>query len=186
MPPSTIKDIIELFRQKGDSEYGGEKVTQLEHALQTAFLAMQEQASAALIAAALLHDIGHLIHDLPDDAPNDGIDDRHEVSGYHYLVSLFGPAVTEPVRLHVPAKRYLCAVDEGYMRQLSEPSLVSLTLQGGPMNGEEVNRFFKLPFADDAVRLRKWDDQAKVVGLPTPSLDEFADYLRQAELKGDS
>ncbi len=127
----------------------------------------------ALVVAALLHDIGHLLHDLPEDAPDAGIDDRHETSGHHYLKEHFGPEVTEPVRLHVAAKRYLCAVDPSYQGQLSEPSLVSLRLQGGHMSEEELNAFRASPFWQDAVQLRHWDDEAKVVDLETPSLSHF-------------
>ena len=108
----TVEQCIELLRDRGHSEYGGEPVTQLEHALQSALLAEQESASPELIAAALLHDIGHLLHALPDDAPDDGIDDVHEELGYRYLTQIFPDAVTEPVRLHVPAKRYLCGKDQ--------------------------------------------------------------------------
>jgi len=175
----TVDELIRLYEDRGDSDYGGEQVSQLEHALQSAALAEQEQASPALIAAALLHDVGHLLHELPDDAPDHGIDDHHESSAGNYLRRLFSDDVIEPIRLHVAAKRYLCAVDAGYLRQLSEPSIVSLRLQGGPMTPEEVAQFEANPFAADAVRLRKWDDTAKVPELPTPPLSHFAMYLNQ-------
>src|SRR5262245_30513043 len=142
----TVDDILELWERRGGSDYGGEAVTQLEHALQSAWQAEQEQASAALIAAALLHDVGHLLHDLPDDAPEQGIDDAHENSGGNYLKGLFPPAVLEPIRLHVAAKRYLCAVDPQYQSQLSGPSIVSLGLQGGPMTETEVADFRRNPY----------------------------------------
>ena len=180
---TNVDDIIRLFEARGDSEYGGEPVTQLEHALQCAKLAEDAQATPELIAAALLHDVGHLLHDLEDDAPDRGIDDRHETSGYHYLCKLFPAAVTEPVRLHVAAKRYLCAVDADYHGQLSEPSIVSLNLQGGPMSSDEVDHFGENAFVDDAVRLRRWDDLAKVPELSTPPLSHFAEYLRLAMLR---
>jgi len=175
----TVDELIRLYEDRGDSDYGGEQVSQLEHALQSAALAEQQQASPALIAAALLHDVGHLLHQLPDDAPDHGIDDHHESSAGNYLRQLFSDDVIEPIRLHVAAKRYLCAVDDGYLRQLSEPSIVSLRLQGGPMTSEEVAQFEANPFAADAVRLRKWDDTAKVPELPTPPLSHFAAYLNQ-------
>lgn len=108
-----IEQIITLFRERGHSEYGGEAVTQLQHALQCAVLAEAEQASSSLIAAALLHDVGHLVHALPQDAADHGIDDVHEEPGQRYLRRVFDLAVTEPVRLHVAAKRYLCATDDG-------------------------------------------------------------------------
>lgn len=177
----TVADeVIRLFDRRGDSEYGGEDVTQLEHALQAAWLAEQEGAAPALIAAALLHDVGHLLHDLPDDAPDAGIDDHHENSAANFLGRSFPPSVTEPVRLHVDAKRYLCAVDATYRERLSEPSLVSLRLQGGAMTPAEVAAFEANPFAADAVRLRKWDDTAKVRELATPTLGHFLGYVREA------
>lgn len=175
-----IEDILQLFAQHGDSEYGGEAVTQLEHALQSASLAEQEGASSFLIAAALLHDVGHLLHDLPDDAPDRGIDDHHENSASTFLRQLFPAEVTEPVRLHVTAKRYLCAVEPIYLERLSGPSLISLRLQGGPMTADEVASFRQNPHHPAAVRLRRWDDTAKVPKLQTPSLSHFSKYIREA------
>lgn len=171
-------DCIRLLRERGDSEYGGEPVTQLEHALQCAMLAEAAGSSAALISAALLHDVGHLLHALPDDAPDNGIDDVHEELGYRYLQKVFGDSVAEPVRLHVPAKRYMCATIAGYQDQLSPPSVQSLRLQGGPMSEEEVRDFEQNPFVRDAVRLREWDDTAKVPDLETPPLEHYAKFLR--------
>ncbi len=175
----SVDEIIALFEDRGGSLYGGEPVTQLQHALQSAALAENSGAPAALIVAALLHDVGHLLHDLPDTAPDDGIDDHHESSGGNYLRDIMPDAVIQPIRLHVPAKRYLCAVDPSYASTLSEPSVVSLNLQGGPMDDDEVKAFQAEPFSSDAVRLRRWDDEAKVPDLVTPPLSHFADYLRQ-------
>lgn len=175
-----VNEVIELLRRRGDSEYGGEAVTQMEHALQAAALAESEGASPELIAAALLHDVGHLLHDLPDDAPDIGTDDHHEASAGNYLRQMFPESVCAPVRMHVAAKRFLCAVDDRYMAALSRPSQVSLELQGGPMSPGEVEAFRRDPHHEDAVRLRRWDDEAKVAGLVTPSLDHFARYVRQA------
>ncbi len=174
----TVDTILKLFSERGDSEYGGEAVTQREHALQCAMLAEEDGATADLISAALLHDIGHLVHALPEDAPDHGVDDEHEELGYRFLTSMFGDEVAEPVRLHVPAKRYLCATHAKYMATLSDPSITSLNLQGGPMSAEEVAEFAAGAFAEDAVRLRRWDDKAKVRDLPTPSLEHFVPYLR--------
>ncbi len=171
--------IAECFRRRGNSEYGGERVTQLEHALQCAHLAEQEHAPVELVVAALLHDIGHLLHDLPDDAPDRGIDDHHENSGYRFLESHFGISVTEPVKQHVAAKRYLCAVDSNYESQLSEPSRVSLQLQGGTMSAEELEEFRRSAHWQDAVRLRRWDDTAKVAGLETPTLEHYLPLISQ-------
>ena len=175
---ASVEQIVRLFEEKGDSEYGGEPVTQIQHALQCALLAEQDSASPSLITASLLHDVGHLLHALPDDAPDQGIDDAHEDLGYRYLTQLFGDAVSEPVRLHVPAKRYLCTTDESYYDKLSEPSVVSLGLQGGKMSQEELDQFEANPHYREAVRLRRWDDEAKVVDLETPPLEHFVSYLR--------
>ena len=176
----SIEPCVKLLQERGHSGYGGESVTQLEHALQSAYLALGEEASSELITAALLHDIGHLLHTLPDDAPDRGIDDSHEDLGYEFLVQTFGEKVAEPVRLHVPAKRYLCSTRPEYLEQLSEPSRTSLELQGGLMSAEEVAAFESNRFAEAAIRLRGWDDEAKVPELETPSLDAFIPYLQSA------
>ena len=165
--------IVELFETRGDSEYGGEAVTQLEHALQCALLAEQAGANDALVVAALLHDIGHLLHDLPDDAPDTGIDDRHEASGYQFLRDHFDDAVAAPVRLHVDAKRYLCTVEPDYLGTLSEPSVVSFKLQGGRMSEEELAAFRESPHWEAALEVRRWDDAAKVVGAQTPDVAHY-------------
>jgi phosphonate degradation associated HDIG domain protein len=168
-----VASILNLFNDKGHSEYGGEAVTQLEHALQTATLARENNASDQLVTAALLHDIGHLLHDLPNDAPLNGIDDVHENKAAVFLRKYFPEAVTEPVRLHVMAKRYLSSTEETYYSLLSEPSKQSLVLQGGLMSSAEVSAFEQNPFFSDAVKLRKWDDQAKVQELTTAPVEDF-------------
>lgn len=173
------EEILALFRERGESEYGGEAVTQQEHALQAAWLAEQQQAPPALIVAALLHDVGHLLHALPDDAPDHGIDDQHEELAARWLEQRFPPEVVQPVRLHVAAKRYLCAVEPDYLRSLSVPSQISLSLQGGVMTSEERLHYQALPHALAAARLRRWDDGAKVTGLSTPALEHFATYIDQ-------
>jgi phosphonate degradation associated HDIG domain protein len=174
---ATTAEILQLFHAHGNSQYGGEAVSQLEHALQAAFFAEQEQAEPALITAALLHDVGHLLHALPDDAPEQGIDDRHEALAAQWLAKRFGPEVIEPVGLHVEAKRYLSATDPGYFQKLSPPSVLSLELQGGPMSEEETLHFEGRRSFAAAVRLRRWDDAAKVVDLVTPPLEHFAQYV---------
>lgn len=172
-----IDEIILLFEQRGDSLYGGELITQRDHALQAATLAENENVSPELIAAALLHDIGHLVHDLPHDSTQCGVDDQHETLGETYLESAFGANVAIPVRLHVPAKRYLCAVEEDYMGRLSQASQVSLRLQGGPFAANEMEEFKNSPHWQNAVRLRRWDDLAKVQGMLTPTLEHFKGYM---------
>jgi phosphonate degradation associated HDIG domain protein len=172
-----IDFVIRLFKERGDGAYLGEPVSQTEHALQTAWAAEQAGAGSALIAAALLHDIGHLLHDLPEDCALTGIDDAHEVCGANWLAHYFGPEVADPVRLHVSAKRFLCATDPAYTGLLSEASRRSLHLQGGPFMPDEAAQFRKRPHAEAAVTLRRLDEQAKVPGLPTPSLEHFRPYL---------
>jgi phosphonate degradation associated HDIG domain protein len=174
-----VLKIIQLFNEQGDSEYGGEPVTQGEHALQSAHLAMAEGASSSLVVASLLHDVGHLLHALPDDAPDQGIDDLHEELGYRFLQKYFVPAVSEPVHLHVAAKRYLCAVEEDYFALLSEPSVISLELQGGPMSPVECKAFESNPFYQDAVRLRRFDDLAKIPNLQVEPVEFYAELLRE-------
>jgi phosphonate degradation associated HDIG domain protein len=174
-----LDEIENLFKLHGHSLYGGEAVTQLEHALQAAMLAENEGAAPALIAAALLHDIGHLLHNLPDNAPDTGIDDVHEQLAYNWLCNHFGNEVTEPIRMHVDAKRYLCAVEPEYWNSLSDVSQQSLELQGGTFTSEHSRAFEQNLYFEDGVRLRRWDDRAKVVGLQTPGLEHFLVYVRQ-------
>lgn len=180
---SIVDEIIELFARRGDDVYLGEPVSQLEHALQTAFQAEQGGASDTLIAAALLHDIGHLLHKLPEDIADRGVDGRHEQVGAMWLARYFPRAVTEPIRLHVSAKRYLCAMDDEYQRRLSAASIRSLALQGGPMNDEEVLEFEASPYAREGARLRRWDDLAKVVGSKAPGLPQYQSLLEKLSVK---
>jgi phosphonate degradation associated HDIG domain protein len=172
-----IDRIFGCFDRNGSDDYGCDRVKQLEHALQCAALAEAEGAEATLITAALLHDIGHLIHDLGDRPAARGIDDRHELLGREWLSRWFGEAVTEPVRLHVNAKRYLTATDAGYFTTLSPGSVRSLELQGGPFSPELAAGFIGLAHATEAVRLRRWDEAAKVPGKITPDLGHFRRYL---------
>jgi phosphonate degradation associated HDIG domain protein len=174
---TVIDEIVRLFETHGKSAYLGEPVSQEEHALQAAHLAEQEGAPPHLIAAALLHDIGHLVHGLPEDIADHGIDGRHEVAAEAFLRKAFGPAVSEPVRLHVDAKRYLCSADPLYLAQLSPASVQSLHLQGGPFSPEESTAFEENPHARDAVRLRRWDDEAKIPGLAVPPVEHYRPIL---------
>jgi phosphonate degradation associated HDIG domain protein len=173
-----VGEILRLFAEHGDSAYGHEAVSQQEHAFQTASLAVAAGASAALVTAALLHDLGHLLHDLPDDAPDRGVDDRHEELAASWLATRFGDDVVEPVRLYVAAKRYLCAVEPAYLQQLSPPSVLSLALQGGPMTDEEVRQFRKSPHFEAAVALRRWDDTAKDPDAFVPGLEAYVPIIR--------
>jgi len=154
-------------------------INQRQHALQAALLAEQAGLSDAMVAAALLHDIGHMVHDLGQNPADDGVDDEHERLGYEFLTGMFGPEVTEPVRLHVAAKRYLCAVEADYFAKLSRDSVLSLSLQGGPMSAEEVAEFEAVAEYADAVQLRRFDEQAKVKGLQTPPAAHFLPYVER-------
>ncbi len=175
----TTAQVVTLLESGSGSLYFGEAVTQLEHALQTAALAERSGAPDALVVAALLHDIGHLLHGLDEQAADRGIDARHEEVGESWLASRFSPAVSEPVRLHVAAKRYLCATDSLYVSGLSEASRQSLTLQGGPMSDSEVHAFERTPWAQDAIRLRRWDDAAKVPELRVPDVTHYLARIDQ-------
>lgn len=172
-----IEELAAIIDGKGHGRYGLADINQRQHALQAAWLAEQEGASSALITAALLHDIGHMVHDLGENPAEAGVDDRHEELGHDWLKRWFGPEVTEPVRLHVAAKRYLCAVDPTYFGRLSRDSVLSLSLQGGPMSAAEVAAFEALPGHAEAVRLRRWDEGAKVKGLETPGFRHFAPHV---------
>lgn len=154
--------------------YSGEPVSQRAHALQTATLAEQSGASVELIIAALLHDLGHLLNPQGETPSVRGIDDTHQYFAIPYLRGLFSPAVLEPIRMHVDAKRYLCAMDVAYYDKLSVDSKRSLTLQGGVLSSHAAADFIARPFAADAVRLRIWDDLAKEADMLTPTLPYFA------------
>ena len=170
---SITDEILALFQKRGADAYFGEGVSMTEHALQAAYFAQAGDAPPALIVAALLHDVGHLIEEVPSDIADWTVDAHHEEIGSRWLARRFGPEVAEPVRLHVPAKRYLLATDAKYFAKLSPASIVTLELQGGPMSAHEVAKFETERFYKDAVRVRQWDDQGKVVGLKTPGLGDY-------------
>ena len=174
----TIDEIRAAFAKRGHEGYG-EGVSQLEHALQCAVFAERSGAAEPLVVAALLHDIGHMLHDLPEDIADRGIDTQHESLGSAWLSQHFGPEVSEPVRLHVAAKRYLSASEAGYFDLLSEASKLSLKLQGGPMSAAEQAGFGAERFFQEAVALRRWDDEGKVVGMQTPDLTHFTPLIRR-------
>ena len=171
---TTLADeIFAIFGRHGANAYFGERVSMTEHALQAAHFAQQDDAPPRLVLAALLHDIGHLVEDVPADLADWTTDARHEEVGGRWLEERFGDGISGPVRLHVPAKRYLCATDPKYLARLSSASVVTLRLQGGPMTSEEISRFETERFFGDAVRVRRWDDQGKVTGLTTPGLAAY-------------
>jgi [1-hydroxy-2-(trimethylamino)ethyl]phosphonate dioxygenase len=174
---TVAEEIFAIFQKRGAGAYFGERVSMTEHALQAAYFARAEGAAPTLIVAALLHDIGHLIEEVPADLRDWTTDAHHELVGAHWLARRFSPEISEPVRLHVPAKRYLCATDERYFAHLSAASVVTLGLQGGPMSAGEVAHFETEPFHQDAVRVRRWDDQGKVEGLGAPGLAAYRAML---------
>lgn len=181
----TLQDIERLFEARGHEQYSGEPVTQLQHALQTAALGEAEGASDALVTAALLHDLGHLLHDLGDTPSLHGVDDVHQYRALPFLRGLFDDEVLNAIKLHVDAKRYLCATRPSYHAGLSVDSKRSLLLQGGIYSADEAAAFFTQPGAPDAVRLRLWDDLAKDAAAVTPPLSHFM-QLAQRCAKSES
>jgi phosphonate degradation associated HDIG domain protein len=177
----TLSDIQHLLETRGQSQYGMEAVSQREHALQCAHLAEQAGETPETIVASLLHDLGHLLA-----AERDGVqewdtekDDLHQFIALPFLRARFPDAVLEPIRLHVDAKRYLCLIDPDYWAALSPASKHSLELQGGVFSEAEAEAFIAQPFAAEAVRLRRYDDQAKVKDKTVPGLAHFAQHLQQ-------
>jgi len=179
-----IDQIIDLLNNHGGSLYFGEEVTETEHALQAAYLAEQAGAPKEMVAGALLHDIGHLLHGLGEDVADHGIDGKHEDVGHQWLEGHFPAVVLDCVRLHVDAKRYLTAVDPEYLDGLSEASKRSLELQGGPFTPDEVKAFeAREPNFEAAIQVRRWDDQAKVVGLQVPDAEHYRSVLESVLIR---
>lgn len=175
-----IVDLIgDIFLRRGADSYLGEQVTMSEHMLQAALLAEQEGAEDALIAAALLHDIGHYLSEFGENSFAHGIDNHHDAAGARVLEGNFPPLVVECVRLHVAAKRYLCATDPTYFGRLSPASVHTLSLQGGPMDAREVAVFAANPFHLPAIRVRIWDEGSKIAGHPTPDFAHYEPLLRR-------
>jgi phosphonate degradation associated HDIG domain protein len=175
-----LKEILSLYEIKGARAYEGEGVSQLEHALQSAQLAERAGAPRELVCAALLHDIGHLLNDRGETPTLRGVDDLHQYAALPFLRPHFPESVLGPIRLHVDAKRYLCATRPEYYERLSEDSKRSLKLQGGVFGAEQAERFIGQPHAAEAVQVRLWDDAAKVPGAATPGLAHFEPLLREA------
>ena len=183
--PLTVNDIITLYHERGGSWYGGEAITQRQHALQGALLAEIDGCPDSLVLACLLHDLGHLVHDLGEDAAVRGVDDAHELRAVRELAHLFPSSVLTPIQLHVTAKRYLCANEPGYFDSLSPASRQSLEVQGGPLTQGQSAEFMTVPWADDALRLRRYDDAAKVRDKSTPDLEHFRPMMTRMAFTTD-
>ena len=177
------QELLDIFVGRATRRYGLSSINQLQHALQSAALAEADNAPPATVLASLLHDVGHMIHDLGEDPASQGVDDIHEELGARWLAERFGPEVSEPVRLHVAAKRYLCAVEPDYFGKLSDDSVRSLALQGGPMSADEVEAFRRLPYHAEAVQLRRYDEAAKDPHAQTADFDHFLRHLEGCRLK---
>ena len=169
----------DIFKHRGAEVYLGEAVTTSEHMLQCALLAEQSGASESLIAAALLHDIGHFTNEFPENAHEQSIDNHHETAGAAVLAPFFPDLVTDCVRYHVAAKRYLCATDASYFDRLSPASVHSLKLQGGPMSADEVAAFQRNPYLHDILQVRMWDEEGKAAAKRTPSFAHYAPLLQR-------
>lgn len=176
--------IAALFGRRGAEVYFGEQVSMLEHSLQAAYFAREERAPAPLVVAALLHDIGHLVEDVPADIADWHEDAHHEEVGRAWLARYFGPEVSETVALHVPAKRYLCAMDPAYFACLSAASVLTLKLQGGPMSPAEVAAFEAKPHHREAVAVRRCDDRGKLGNFRAPGLETYRELVSALESGG--
>ena len=173
-----IDFILDLFARRGTEEYMGEPVSMAQHMEQTAACAVADDSSDKLVIAALLHDIGHFVGDFPIDALENGVDNLHEEAGAKFLERFYPASVTEPIRLHVAAKKYLCAVDEEYFSRLSDASVQSLQVQGGPMTQVEIKAFESSPYHQSAVQVRRYDDDGKVAGLDIKTVSSYRDRLQ--------
>ena len=170
-----IVDFIgDIFARRGAESYLGERVTMSQHMLQAALLAEQSGAAEPVIVSALLHDIGHYTNEFPEDALEKGTNNLHEEAGARVLAPFFPAEVTDPILHHVAAKRYLCATDPAYFGKLSEASVHTLNLQGGPMDADEVAAFSKEPNLDAILQVRIWDDQGKDPAIETPPFAHYA------------
>jgi gamma-butyrobetaine dioxygenase len=187
MSDDVIARLFAVLERNRGLRYGERDVGMVDHMLQTAALAEAAGAPDALVAAALFHDIGHFGTDIPDGDPDarhtvmleQRVDRAHEEAGARLLGTCFGPEVTEPVRLHVAAKRYLSALDDGYAATLAPAARHTLALQGGPFTEEERRAFDALPGAADAIALRRFDDGAVVPGIETPTLVHYRPLLER-------
>jgi phosphonate degradation associated HDIG domain protein len=182
MSDALRQELLSVYAGRATRRYGLSAVNQLQHALQAAALAEADGCTPATVLASLLHDVGHMIHQLGEDPASRGVDDVHEELGGDWLAKHFVPAVSEPVRLHVAAKRYLCATESDYFGKLSADSVRSLNLQGGPMSADEIDAFRRHPQWQEAVRLRRYDEAAKDPKASTPDFDHFLRHIETCRL----
>ena len=183
MSDALRQELLDIFVGRATRRYGLSEINQLQHALQCAAHAEADGAPPATVLASLLHDVGHMIHGLGDNPVGRGIDDVHEQLGADWLAERFGPEVSEPVRLHVAAKRYLCTVESDYFGKLAPDSVRSLKLQGGLMSGEELEAFRAHPQHEEAVRVRRFDEMAKDPRASTPDFDHYLRHVEACRLK---
>lgn len=177
-----VRLLFDYMKTHGDEHYE-EEVTQMEHALQTAFLAKKRGHDQHLITAALFHDIGHMLAEEIQGTNNPTLkDDRHEEMAAGFFQNIFPDAVIDPIRLHVEAKRYLCTVEKDYYEGLSEASKKSFHLQGGPMSADEKAAFERQPYYKQAVQLRLWDDEGKELGKTIPPIESYQKEVEDALL----
>ena len=177
-PKTVVDEVFSTFRARGGRFYG-ENITETQHALQCATFAERDGESETMVAACLLHDYGHLLHDLGEDIASQGVDTRHESVGANRLLRYFKEEIVEPVRLHVAAKRYLCWKDKDYLENLSAASMQSLGLQGGVMTDDEGRAFESHPYFEPALRLRHYDDLGKVPDMATPDFEHFRSIIEK-------
>jgi [1-hydroxy-2-(trimethylamino)ethyl]phosphonate dioxygenase len=175
---TSVDQVFDALATGGGTAYFGEPVTVLEHCLQAAHIVREDGGGDTLVAAALLHDIGHLLHGAGEDAAQRGLDTRHQDLGVAALAGHLPSAVLDPIRMHVAAKRYLCFAEPEYLAELSPSSVESLGLQGGPMDATEAEAWLAVPHAPEALRLRRADDAAKIAGLEVPELESYRGLVR--------
>jgi phosphonate degradation associated HDIG domain protein len=174
--------LADVFARRGGEEYLGEPVTMAEHMLQGAAIAEEQGLPEEIIVAALLHDIGHFTSEFGTFTMDDTEDRWHEDAGAELLAPFFPPVIVDCVKYHVAAKRYLCATRPEYFRRLSEASIHSLKLQGGPMSAEEVAEMERNPHLKEIVQVRYLDEAGKRAGMETPGFEHFAPMVqRQVE-----
>ena len=173
MELSSVDQVFEVLASGGGTAYFGEPVSVLEHSLQAAAIISRDGGAPALMAAALLHDLGHLLHFEGEDAAQRGLDTHHEELAAAALTGHLPDAVLDPIRMHVAAKRYLCFAEPEYLNGLSPSSVESLALQGGPMTATEAEAWVAAPHAREAIQLRRADDAAKIAGLQVPGLEYY-------------